>query len=476
MGVALMVPRSARVGAGLVIFGMVAALLAVPATARTRTAVPAAQQGVTKDEIQVVLVTPDIDALKAKGVQSRSSNASFAEKFTAYVDAFGPINGRKVVVKQLGWDPIDPTSFDRVCTEATQDNKPFVVVNGTGYQTASIPCISVDNKTPFVYGDMAADVVLKASGKNLVTLQPPPEVTAATAADIIDKQKLIPKTAKIGILSNNEPTLKAGGDALEAALKKRGYDVASKVEINGLASSLGVLARESGAAVDTFKAAGVDTVFNLQSFTAVKPFFQEAEDSGAAFKQFAIDTQANVCAPSGSAPSQLPASAAGMQCITPWTSKTKPDKSGLQPDTPVEAKCRKVYDAATNLKSTPGAYSGGLEANGVVYEGDFPPPECNLANILLPAIKKAGKNLTWDKVYANIMSTKGPMADGSNGTGAYGKNKPYFPTQMHVEVLAAADPDTPKDANGLFNGCPIPANCFIPQEFNGTEWFPIKTS
>ena len=95
-------------------FGLVAALLAAPAAARTRTAVRAAQQGVTNDEIQVVLITPDIDALKAKGVQSRSSNASFAEKFTAYVDAFGPINGRKVVVKQIGWDPIDPTSYDRV--------------------------------------------------------------------------------------------------------------------------------------------------------------------------------------------------------------------------------------------------------------------------------------------------------------------------------------------------------------------------
>ena len=155
MGVALMVPIC-RVGAGFVIFGMVAALSAVPATARTRTVVPAAQQGVTKDEIQIVLVTPDIDALKAKASSRGSSNASFAQKFTAYVDAFGPINGRKVVVKQIGWDPIDPTSYDRVCTEATQDNKPFVVVNGTGYQTASIPCISVDNKTPFVYGDMAA--------------------------------------------------------------------------------------------------------------------------------------------------------------------------------------------------------------------------------------------------------------------------------------------------------------------------------
>ena len=165
-----------------------------------------------------------------------------------------------------------------------------------------------------------------------------------------------------------------------------------------------------------------------------------------------------------------------MQCITPWTSKTLPDKSGLKPDTPVEAKCRKVYDAATKLKSTPGAYSGGLVANGVTYEGDFPPPECNLANILLPAIKKAGKNLTWDKVYANIMSTKGPMADGSNGTGGLRQEQAVLPHRDARGGPRGGGPDTPKDANGLFNGCPIPANCFIPQVFNGTEWFPIKTS
>ena len=58
--------------------------------------------------------------------------------------------------------------------------------------------------------------------------------------------------------AEDEPTLEAGGDALEAALKKRGYDVASKVEINGLAASLGVLARESGAAVETFNRLNLD--------------------------------------------------------------------------------------------------------------------------------------------------------------------------------------------------------------------------
>jgi hypothetical protein len=96
--------------------------------------------------------------------------------------------------------------------------------------------------------------------------------------------------------------------------------------------------------------------------------------------------------------------------------------------------------------------------------------------VLLPAIKKAGKALTWDKVYANIQSTAGPTAYLSEGQGAYGKNKPYYPNKLHVMMLNVAGPDTPKDANGLFAGCPIPANCWVPVEANGQEWYPIKTS
>jgi hypothetical protein len=453
------------------------ALLSLPAAAATRTAVPAQQQGVTKDAIEMVILYPDIDALKAKGIESRSSNEGFAKKFTTYVDAYGPINGRDVVVKQIAWDPIDPTSYDKACTASTQDTKPFVVVNGTGYNTSAVACISVDNKTPFMYGDMAAKSILKASGKNLVTLRESPDITAATAADIVNKGKLIPKSAKIGILANNEPTLKASGDALEAALEKRGYDVVSKVEINGLSSNLGVISREATAAATTFQAAGVDTVFHTQSFQAVGPFFREVERGGLGFKQFAIDTQANMCTPGGSAASDLPASAAGTVCITPWDFKSTVDKSGLQPDTKFEAKCREQYDTATGRTGTPGAYSGGVVENGVTYEEDFPAPECNLTNVLLPAIKKAGKDLTWDKVYANIMgTTNAPMAYGSDGKGGYGKNKPYLPSKAHVVELVAASPDTPADANGLFNGCPIPANCWVPVEVNGQEWFPIKAS
>ena len=86
-----MVRRSARVFAGLMVMGLLTALLAIPAAAKSRSAVPAAQQGVTKDEIEIVLIVPDIDALKAKGVSSTASTSTFEKKFTSYVDAWGKI-------------------------------------------------------------------------------------------------------------------------------------------------------------------------------------------------------------------------------------------------------------------------------------------------------------------------------------------------------------------------------------------------
>jgi hypothetical protein len=95
-------------------------------------------------------------------------------------------------------------------------------------------------------------------------------------------------------------------------------------------------------------------------------------------------------------------------------------------------------------------------------------------SLLLPAIKKAGKDLTWPKVYDNLLkTTQAPAAYMSNGEGGFGKNKTYFVNQVHLMSLNAANAQTPKDANGLFNGCPAPINCWIPQLVGGQEWFPI---
>lgn len=115
--------------------------------------------------------------------------------------------------------------------------------------------------------------------------------------------------------------------------------------------------------------------------------------------------------------------------------------------------------------------------NGVTYIEDMPAMECTMSYLLLPAIKKAGRNLTWDKVYANLLSTtKAKTAYMSNGEGGYGKNKPYLVNQMHLVTLTAAKADTPQGAGGTFNGCPIPANCWVTRLVNGREWFPIASA
>ena len=99
---------------------------------------------------------------------------------------------------------------------------------------------------------------------------------------------------------------------------------------------------------------------------------------------------------------------------------------------------------------------------------------CNIVNLLMPAMKQAGKNLTWAKVAKNLGQTgAAPAAYLSNGQGSFGKNKRYFADNIHLVNLVGANAQTAKDAKGLFNGCPAPTSCFIPELVDGKEWFPV---
>jgi hypothetical protein len=459
----------ASAGVGVLVVGG----LTVPTEASTRTQA----QGVTDDEILIVALVPDLDELRARGINlpAKLTTGAFLERWQGYADEYGPINGRKVVVKAVGWNPTDATSQATSCTKAVQDNKPFLVVNASGYRAAYIPCITVDNNTPMFSGDPGYAEVAKVSGKKLFNLGVPSEIAGATTAQFVARAELVPKTAKVGILSNNDPQIKAAADALEAGLEKRGYDVVSKIELNGLAADATLMAREGATAVATMKAAGVDTVFLPQAFIALGGFFEEVARSNAGFKMFALDGQAATCTMDSAA--RAPATAAGTPCITHNDTRSVPTKDGIKPDNEFEAKCRAEFDAFMNEESTPGAPNGDVVVNGVTYTEDFAFAECTISNLLYPAMKQAGKKLTWDKVHANLVkTTKAPAAYLSNGEGGFGKNKQYFANQVHLVTLTAAGDTTPKDANGMFNGCTIPRPCWVPSEIDGKEWYPIASS
>jgi hypothetical protein len=115
-----------------------------------------------------------------------------------------------------------------------------------------------------------------------------------------------------------------------------------------------------------------------------------------------------------------------------------------------------------------------VTAGGVTYTEDVDMSYCNIASVLMPAIKKAGKQLTWNKVAKALEQTgTAPAAYLSDGQGSLRKGKHYFADNVHLVTLNPATAQTAKDANGLFNGCPAPVPCFIPQLVDGKEWFPL---
>ena len=458
-----------RVGALLCVVVGGAALVAAPAPAGASGSV----RGVTDDEIEIVALVPDLTALRQKGfnLAPTLTTEHLLAQWEDLAEQAGKINGRRIKITGVGWDPLDATDFDRACTRATQDLQPFLVVTASGYRQDSIACLTVDNDTPFFTGDPAYAELQKASGKNLLTLAPPAEVLATSTARLAAKQKLVPTSAKIGILSGNSPAFAAAGQALERELERQGYDVVQTVELNTAQTDATAINREAAAASTTFTDAGADVVFVIPGPVNTVGFYQEADRANADFEVYLVDTAAVTCTQFGA--SRLPAEIAGAPCVTTWDTRAVPTADGVEKDNAFEAKCRSMWEADFGVTANPGVPGGGLVVDGVTLDEDMTPNQCTMMNLLVPAIKKAGRALTWDKVHANLMKQgPQPAAYMSDGEGELAKGKPYFANKVHLQKLVLADTKTPKSPNGTYNGCPQPTNCFVPQVVDGTEWFP----
>ncbi len=450
--------------------GLLTGMLTTPAGG----AVPTATQGVTDDEVEIVVLVADLTAVRAAGfnLPAKLTTERLLAQWEYLAEQAGKVNGRRIKITGIGWDPLDVTSFDAICTKATQDTKPFVVAVNSGYRQDSVGCITVDNKTPFFSGDPAYGELQEASGKNLVTLAPPAEALAKTTAQVAGKQGLVSKSAKIGILSANGVALKAAGDTLESELKKQKLDVVRKIELNTLQGDNSATNREAAAAVETLKASGADTVFVIPGFTSTTGFFQEVKRTGAEFDVFLVDTAAAACTQFGA--SRTPVEAAGAPCVTTWDTRALPTADGVKADSAFEASCRKKWEGHFGDPTLPGVPAGDLVINGVTLGEDMTPNPCTMMSLLIPAIKKAGRNVTWAKVHDNLTkTTSAPGAYMSDGEGGFAKGKPYFANSVHLQKLTVANATTPKAANGTYNGCPQPTNCFIPELVDGKEWFPI---
>ena len=449
---------------------LAAGLLAVPGAA---TATAASDD----DPYDIVVLVADLDGLRAQGVSlpEKLTTGNLGKRWQLYFDSHGKVNGKTFNVIPVTWDPIDPTSFEDTCTKATQDNQPFAVMNANGYRQSSVGCLTVDNDTFTFVGEGGYDALYEASGKNLVTLGLPGEMAAKAAVQMADEQELFPKAAKVGILSANEPGTKAAGDTAEKELEKAGFDVVEKVEINTLGQDAAGTQRDAAASVPTFQAAGADSVMVLVNFATSGAFFDEAQKSGAGFEYMLVDASASMCTQFSASRTPTIIADEAVPCVTTWGTRAVTTKDSVKADSAFEAKCREVFDAGFNQSSQPGVPSGDItDAAGNILTEDMPVNECTMVDVFVKALKKAGKNATSEDVYDALLSIeKSPAAYMSNGTGGFAKNKPWFANYVHLELLNPATTATQPDANGLYNGCPAPVNCWVPQEIDGAEWIPI---
>ena len=429
--------------------------------------------GVTADTIRIGVGVSDLDGLRASGISlpEALTTDNLSTRITSYFDQWneaGGINGRMVEPVVLTWDPTKPDTQDQFCAEATIDNELFAVVVASGLNARTVQCLLDAGMLTF-FGEFAPQSA-HDSGL-LVTVAPPAEVGARAGAEAAIESGDVPDGAVVGILSGNGPDQIAAGEEAESVFGDAGYET-QLVEVNTVQGDVGAINQESGAAAGTFRAGGVTHVMMLLPFTNQAGFYDAA---GGDFDVTVLDTASANCTAFGA--SRTPAAAVGASCITVWDNQNLA-AGGIREETEFEMECRAHFDEVFAeefpVPSSPGVPSGQVitTADGEQLSSDYDAFACTIVNIMEGALEGGGTNPTRESVMdAALALGEVPIALASDGQGSLGEDKTYASDYVHSVVLTAAPAETPKAADGTYNGCPAPVNCWVP---TADEWFPIN--
>lgn len=454
----------------------------------------ASDTGVTEDTIKVAVVGADLGGLVRAGV-IRGVPEDAAEinalRITGYLDKWneeGGINGRKFeYTTDIQWDPADPTSFDRACSEITLDYQPFIVINpGGGYNSDKIPCITQDGDTFFVGLDSVSKTIFEASGINLVTMAPPSEINAVAAVDALDDEgSILPKDAKIAVLRGDAQFQIDAWEAMEPALESAGYtDLVFTDALRVANLPAADAARNVVLSVEAVRNSGATHVLNMLPFTNYLPFPAEAEKAGLDLQYVSIDISSGGCI--AFTASQASPQLDGTPCVTSWDNFRVSEDGKVQEDTEFEAQCRTEYEEAYEghsfpnwelTKTVPGVPWPGLsDATGKRLDADQPYFECTMMHILKAAFEQAGADLTHESLAEALYSMDSfDVAGASNGEGSLAENKPFVATALQFVTLAYNNFADPVDANGLYGGkCLSPLSCW--RTAATPKWTPITAT
>lgn len=433
----------------------------------------ASDVGVTETTISIGVAVADLEAVRAvmPGVVPETLTTDHLfdrwKVFADDINEAGGINGRTIELVRLVWNPLDQTSFDALCAEATIDNELFALVNGTGLSSIARNCI-YEAGVPILYGDVMTEAEL-ATGL-AISLVPPTEVMAAAGAKQWIENTDAAAGSTVGIMSNNTPGGTAAGDAAQAALEEAGF-VVTRAELNSVSGDNAAINEEGAVAVGNFVAEGAVHVLVATPFTENTGFWTKAAEADLPFTL--LDVSSSGCSPFGLSADRA-ATAVGSSCTTAFDHST--DGTAIRPDSEFEAACRANFDENFTEyyggPSNPGVPAGRqlTDTAGKVLNSDYTPQECSISNIIKLGLEAAGVNPTRASFIEAILNLGDvPLALIGGGTGTFAPGKPFAANAVHVVKVTAANAQTAPDANGLYNGCAAPVNCGVIT----SDWTPI---
>jgi hypothetical protein len=206
------------INAGDCVLALVAAsTIALTGPIASAGAASPANKGVTSTTIRIGIPVIDFAALAAVGVNLNDGNFQDAYKaLTAYMNAHGGVDGRKVVPYFVETNPAIASSGNASCSELTEDDNVFVVMLPVYPE-----CYQVTHDTPVIDGSIPVNV--PASAAPDFNLTPP-----GTAYDPVEfaafKSRGVFKGKKVGVYYGSDVD-QAEAMEVQSDLKKLHVDV-----------------------------------------------------------------------------------------------------------------------------------------------------------------------------------------------------------------------------------------------------------
>ena len=395
----------------------------------------ASDQGVTATTVRLGIELVDFGGANTLGAgvagYDTKAQKMYYDRFIDDVNAHGGAGGRRIEPRYYTVDILNPSTFTAACNQLIDGDHVFAVTNVLGVYGDPILCVTRQHKTPYLAVDGAISDYYPASQGLLFTVgQSTLRTISNMAYELIRSGEIKGKT--VGLLNEGE-YLHDDFAALVDYLKSQNVKVVQQ-EIAAVDTSKAAI--QLPAAVQAFRAAGVNYVLLMTNSLYATQFVQDAEPTG--FPAYA-ESDFDYEMAGDSFLSQMPADYF-RHAVSITASRVGEYRVNL-PEPGPDHDCAAVYGGE---KPTPRSDSNYLNALAA----------CDLVRLFTTGFVRAGLNPT-RQTFAKAIASLGKVNLAGVGAASFGPGKTDAPDAVRMDVAYA-------DCK-----CWKPQTGFVPAHFGG---------